>query len=103
MAKKQFGEPKLGDATSFFDRVVNEEAERLRKLIAEEGPRILNRPMGSKQVSLPDQVQDYERLSNDPVTLNGLYQELIQTKGLWPATLELVDYAEQMEKKRRET
>ena len=64
-----FGEPDSHDATAEWDRTVEEAAQEHAAMFREAKDNVLNRPLGSKKVSGPDQLREYEIMRDDPAHL----------------------------------
>lgn len=92
-----FGAPELKDATSILEEDVDTAAKELVRMVKEEGPKILNRPVGSKPIPRAEQHAEW-RVSAHDINWWGQKLEKLLGAGRSPeqATLELLDFDEKM-------
>lgn len=57
--KDAYGSPELGDPAAEMEKDIEAVAQKVAASVRNEGPQILNRPLGSKPVPLEDQKMDY--------------------------------------------
>ena len=64
-----FGEPDANDATAEWDRTVEEAAREQAEMFKLAKTNVLNRQLGSKKVSGPEQLREYDLMRDDPTHL----------------------------------
>lgn len=94
MADDEFGTPQARDATAQHEKTVQEAGQYAAELDDAVKNEVLNRPLGSVEVSFEDRMAEYEMMRDSPQHLAQFFQD----QG---ATVEqAIKYAKEMESKR---
>lgn len=95
--KDTFGAPELQDATSILEEDVETAAKELVRMVKEEGPKMMNRPIGSKPVPRKEQHAEWQMNAHDANWWSQRFEKLLAT-GRSPeqAVAELLDFDDQM-------
>ena len=99
----ELGNPNAKDATAEIERRVNLAAAELARRTMALGPLVVNRPVGSKQLSDEDILADYQTMLADPAQVADRYIKRSAQVGEKLALRELVEFHAHASKLREKT
>src|SRR3990167_7483976 len=100
MSEDKYGSPESGDATSFWDGLIEEAAHEVAQTVNEVGPTVINRPFGSVPVKAADRYTDWLLGKDDPAYWAGEHEKMVAMgHGPEVAVLELLKRDKEMHRR----
>lgn len=87
----------MSDPTGKLEEMVEAEVKKMMKFVREQGPRIINRPLGTAKIPKVDLGQDFEAIREDIPALQKWHLDLMDQFGAeWGTQIFVREYKRMM-------